>query len=96
MKPTSSTFSFSSLFAFFFFFFLACVILEKLTELGDQSQKVTGKSVIFFMFRKGEELLFLPLTTCPVFSSNTRAGIKGVGRGGQEGAVGGREDLLLS
>lgn len=48
------------------FFFLAWVILEKLTELGDQSQKVTGKSVSFFMFRKGEELQFLPLTTCPV------------------------------
>lgn len=44
----------------FFFFFLAfCVILEKLTELGDPSQKVTGKSVSFSLLRGGEELLFL-------------------------------------
>jgi len=40
-------------------FLASCVILEKLTELGHQSQKVTGNSVSFSMFGDGKEILFL-------------------------------------
>lgn len=46
----TSTFSFITT---CLYFLTSCVITEKLTELGDQSQTVTGDSVSFSMLSEG-------------------------------------------